>query len=114
MEMVLRRHAILSTLGLSLIGNLLSAGLKMAYGSSFGSLAFLADGIHSLFDSTSTVVGMASIIMSTRPPDDEHPYGHQKFETLSAIALGLLLLLAAYEVGTMAFQRFFNPQNQPG
>lgn len=113
MEMVLRRHSILSTLAISLVGNLLNALLKIAYGTAFGSLAFLADGIHSLFDSTSTVIGMASIIMSTKPPDDEHPYGHQKFETLSAIALGLLLLLAAYEVGTMAFHRFFNPARQP-
>ena len=100
-----RLKAILQTLAICLSASVFACVIKIIYGKATGSLAFIADGIHSLFDSAATAAGMVSVIFASKPPDAEHPYGHYKFETVSAIALGVLLFLAAYEVGTMAYER---------
>ncbi len=101
-----RAKAISQVLWLCLGASLLTAALKLIYGHYTGSLAFFADGVHSLFDSVSTVLGIYSILVSSHPPDERHPYGHKKFETLSALALAVLLLLAGWEVLTAAYGRF--------
>jgi cation diffusion facilitator family transporter len=88
----------------------LAAGIKIYYGHSSASLAFVADGIHSLFDAAATLIGIVSITLSAKPPDEGHPYGHQKFESVSTIALGLMLLSASYEVGSMAIERLGHPE----
>lgn len=100
-----RAKAVIRTLFLSLGATLFAAALKIFYGRSTHSLAFVADGVHSFFDAAATLIGILSISMSSKPPDEGHPYGHQKFESVSTIALGLLLLSAAYEVGKMALAR---------
>ena len=43
--------------------------------------------------------------MAAQPPDDEHPYGHRRFETLAALMIGALLLVAAWEIITGAIDR---------
>ena len=61
-----------------------------------------ADGIHSVFDSAGNVVGLVGIALASRPADEGHPYGHAKFETYASLVIGVLLLLAAFEVGSRA------------
>ena len=61
-----------------------------------------ADGIHSVFDSAGNVVGLVGIALAARPADEGHPYGHAKFETYASLVIGVLLLLAAFEVGSSA------------
>ena len=61
-----------------------------------------ADGIHSVFDSAGNVVGLVGISLAARPADAGHPYGHAKFETYASLVIGVLLLLAAFEVGSSA------------
>jgi len=100
-----RAKAVIRVLVISLSATLVAAGLKIYYGRASHSLAFVADGIHSLFDAAATLIGILSITLSSKPPDEGHPYGHQKLESVSTIALGLMLLSAAYEVGTMAIER---------
>jgi cation diffusion facilitator family transporter len=104
-----RATAIIKTLLVCLAGGVFSSLLKIYYGRKSGSLAFFADGIHSLFDAAATLVGIISIGISSKPPDEDHPYGHRKFETVSALSLGFLQLLAAYEVGNMAYERLSAP-----
>jgi len=50
-----------------------------------------ADGFHSLFDGVSNVVGLIGLWLASAPPCDEHPYGHKKYETLAAAAIGGML-----------------------
>lgn len=108
-----RAKAIVKTLGLCLFCGLAMAAAKIAYGRSANSLAFVADGVHVLFDAGATIMGMITILWSSKPPDEDHPYGHHKFETVCAIILGILLLFAAYEVGSIAYTRLFNPDRFP-
>jgi len=85
--------------------NLLVAAIKLTLGFLTGSLAILADAFHSLIDSSSNVVGLLGVWIAGRPADDNHPYGHQRFETIAALGIGVMLALAAYEIGTGVFQR---------
>lgn len=87
--------------------------IKMVYGHFYDSLAFFADGIHSMLDSASTVLGIISVLAAAKPPDKEHPYGHKKFEMVSAMALAFLLLLAGFEVAEAAWARVSQPGRLP-
>jgi cation diffusion facilitator family transporter len=74
-----------------------SAG-KIAVGLLSGSLAMVADGYHSLVDGSNNVIGLIVAAYAFRPPDRGHPYGHRKFETAAAAAIGVALLALAYHV----------------
>ncbi len=78
--------------------NLGVAAAKLAYGAVSGSVAIRADGIHSLFDSGSNVVGLVAIWVAARPPDADHPYGHRKFESLAALLIGVSVVIGLLEV----------------
>lgn len=88
------RHVLLITLLL----NLSVAAAKIILGLATGALAITADGFHSLTDSAGNVTGLFASIIAGRPADDNHPYGHRRFETLAALLIGAMLLLTAWEV----------------
>ncbi|OUO90335.1 cation diffusion facilitator family transporter [Gordonibacter sp. An230] len=97
-----RMRSIRQVLWIILLLNLAVAAAKWAWGAASGSASMQADGIHSLFDSAGNVVGLVGISLAARPADEGHPYGHAKFETYASLAIGVLLLLAAFEVGSSA------------
>jgi cation diffusion facilitator family transporter len=79
--------------------NIAVALAKLLYGMVTHSAAMQADGIHSLFDGTSNVVGLVGMWFAARPADEGHPYGHGKFETFTAAAIAAMLVIAGYTVG---------------
>ncbi len=85
--------------------NLLVAVAKIGVGLATGSISMVADGFHSTMDASSNVMGLVSLVIAARPPDADHPYGHQKFETFATLGIGLLLLLAGWNVLTAALTR---------
>lgn len=85
-----------------LLLNIAVAAAKFFYGLASGSASMQADGIHSVFDSFGNVIGLVGISLAARPADAGHPYGHSKFETYGSLAIGVLLLVAAFEVGSSA------------
>lgn len=85
-----------------LLLNLVVALAKFVYGTISHSAAMQADGIHSIFDSAGNVVGLIGISLAMRPADQGHPYGHFKFETFASLMIGLMLIFAAYQVGSSA------------
>ncbi len=88
-----------------LIANITITVLKIGLGIFTGALAVVADGFHSLVDSSSNLVGLAAIRLASRPPDDKHPYGYRRYETIGAMAIGGLLLVAAWEILKGIIQR---------
>ena len=64
--------------------NVAVALAKLSYGLFSRSVAMQADGIHSLFDGASNIVGLIGMWFAARPADASHPYGHAKFETFTA------------------------------
>lgn len=79
--------------------NLVVSVAKIVIGTMSGTASVRADGIHSIFDSAGNLAGIIGISMAARPADANHPYGHAKFETIASLVIGLMLLVAAWEVG---------------
>jgi cation diffusion facilitator family transporter len=78
--------------------NLVVAAAKILYGMVSGSVAIRADGIHSLFDCGSNIVGLIAIWIASHPPDAQHPYGHRKFESMAALLIGVAVISGFLEV----------------
>lgn len=91
-----------------LAANIAVTLLKIGLGLATGALSVVADGFHSMVDSSSNLVGLAAIRLADRPADEEHPYGYQRYETLGALAIGGLMLAAAWEIGRAILERLLS------
>jgi len=85
--------------------NIATALLKGSYGLITGSLAMSADGLHSLFDSISNIIGLIGIGLASRPPDKEHPYGHSKYESFASLAISVVLFAGCFQLITASLGR---------
>lgn len=81
-----------------LIANLGVVGAKLVIGLGTGSLAVLGDVVHSSVDAMNNVLGLAVMTVASRAPDEDHPYGHRKFETLGALAIVVFLSVSGFEI----------------
>lgn len=93
--------------------NLAVAAAKIWYGTVTSTVSVRADGIASLFDSVSNLVGIAGLTLAERPADLDHPYGHQKFETYASAGIGFMLLFAAFNVGSDAVMGLIAGEGTP-
>ena len=85
--------------------NLIVAAAKIALGLATGAVSVLSDGYHSLTDTASNVVGIIGVRIAGAPPDDDHPYGHRKFETMASLGIMVFLILVLREVLSAAWER---------
>lgn len=108
-----RTAAVRRVVWLTLALNLAVAGMKIAYGLFAHSLSIEADGYHSLTDGTNNVIGLVGVWLASRPPDKGHAYGHEKFEILASVLVGLSLLAMAYGVVSGALRRWFGHGTLP-
>lgn len=92
------RRAVGRILWTVLLLNLAVAAAKLVAGRWLGVISMQADGFHSLTDGAANGVALVGLAVASRPPDENHPYGHQRFETLAALAIGALLALSAWEI----------------
>ncbi len=93
-----RIREIKKVLAITFFLNLVVSGIKVVLGYITNSVAILSDGIHSLYDGISNVIGYIGVSLSSSPPDERHPYGHRKYETIFTIGLSLLLLITCLEI----------------
>ncbi|HEU4393035.1 MAG TPA: cation diffusion facilitator family transporter [Solirubrobacterales bacterium] len=80
---------------LSIASNALLIALKLAAGAITGSIAILTEAVHSLIDLVASVVAFVSVRKADEPADADHPYGHEKVESLAATIEGMLILVGA-------------------
>jgi len=88
-----------------LVANLAVLAVKVFVSLVSGSLAVLGDALHSSVDSTYNVLGLIVVRVAARAPDEDHPYGHGKFETLGALAVVAFLSITCFELTRSAVQR---------
>lgn len=100
-----RTRRVRFVLGAVLGLNLIVAFAKIGFGLLSGSLAMTADGFHSLMDGLGNVVGLVGIAVSARPPDPNHAYGHDRYETLTSLGIAGLMLLALFGLAQGAWSR---------
>jgi cation diffusion facilitator family transporter len=93
----------------TLLLNVSVAAAKIVYGYEIDSISMVSDGFHSFFDGTSNIIGLIGIWIAEQPPDENHHYGHRKFETLSTIAIAVLIFVAGAEILRETYSRIINP-----
>lgn len=101
------------TIKVTLIGSvvdLLLGVFKIQFGFLSQSQALIADGIHSLSDLATDAIVLYAAKHSHTEADEEHPYGHGRFETVATVGLGIALLVVAIGISIDATLRLFNPE----
>lgn len=94
---------------LTLCLNLAVVAGKLVAGILAGSLSVISDAIHSSVDSLNNIVGLVVTKYASAEPDENHPYGHAKFETLAAFVIAGFLFVTCYQLGLSALGRIFDP-----
>ena len=87
---------------------LLFAG-KLTVGLLSGSVSVMADAINNLTDAASSIVTLLGFKLAEKPADSEHPYGHARYEYLSALCVAALILFIGFELAKTAIGKIFNP-----
>jgi len=101
----------LKTLKISTIAITSVVLVEVILGAAVGSLAILSDGVHALLDAFAMFVLLIATRASLRPPDEEHMYGHEKFESVGGLMGGMILLGTALFLMVEAVQKLV--ANQP-
>lgn len=83
----------------TIIGNIILTVIKVFVGFFANSTAMIADGIHSLSDVITTIGVIIGLKMSHKEADKEHPYGHERIESLTALFLSIMLFIVAVGIG---------------
>ena len=81
---------------LSIASNTTLIILKVGAGLLSGSVSIVSEAIHSGMDLVASIIAFLSVRISSKPADEEHPYGHGKIENISGLAEGLLIFVAAF------------------
>lgn len=89
--------------------NLILAAGKLLIGIVSGSVSITADAMNNLSDATSSVVTFIGFKLAERPADEEHPYGHARYEYLSALAVSAIILIIGFELGKSSVEKIFSP-----
>ena len=97
----------------SIVGNIFFAVVKFIAGVLGNSYALIADAIESTVDVFSSVLVWGGLKYSTRPPDENHPYGHGRFETLSTFAVIGFLVVSATVIAYESIQNIKTPHEGP-
>jgi cation diffusion facilitator family transporter len=85
-------------LGGILVANIVVVIVKFVVGVNTNSLAVFGDALQSSVDSVNNLFAIVVVRVAAKAPDEEHPYGHAKFETLGALLIALLLALSIFEL----------------
>jgi cation diffusion facilitator family transporter len=99
------RRGVQRVLLIALAVNVSMTLLKLVIGLLSGSLAVLADAMHSATDGLSSLLGLITNGLSDPKPDRDHPYGHDKYEGLGAVAIAGFILFTAFEILKTSVER---------
>jgi cation diffusion facilitator family transporter len=99
--------------GVGMAVNIVLAIVKIVTGVLGNSYALIADGIESTTDIISSLVVWTGLKISTLPPDDDHPYGHGKAESISAMVVALALFAAGALIAVQSVRELHVPHHTP-
>ncbi|MBQ2893546.1 MAG: cation transporter [Oscillospiraceae bacterium] len=92
-----------------IIANLLLFAGKLAAGLLSGSVSITADAMNNLSDASSSIVTFAGFKLAEKPADEDHPYGHARFEYLSGLAVAALIIVIGFELAKTSVEKILNP-----
>ena len=89
--------------------NLVLVVIKLVAGFIAGSVSILADAMNSLGDSASAILTIGGFYIANKPPDREHPYGHQRAEYISGLLTAIIILIVGFQFLTTSIQKVIHP-----
>ena len=92
-----------------IICNAVLFSLKITAGTLFGSVSITADAVNNLSDASSSVISLAGFKLSEKPADEDHPYGHGRYEYLSGLIVAVLVMVIGVELFKSSLEKVINP-----
>ena len=89
--------------------NLLLFAGKLVIGILAGSVSITADALNNLSDATSSIVTLLGFKLAEKPADEDHPYGHARFEYLSGLAVAALIIVIGFELAKSSVEKILSP-----
>ena len=93
-----------------ILANVVLSVCKIVVGIVSGFISILADGLNNLSDCGSSAVAYVSFKMSSKPADKEHPYGHERIEYISSMAVAFVILIIAFELAKESIMNIISPK----
>ncbi len=106
------KHIAMSVSTNSIIFNSILSGFKLFAGIISNSSAMVSDAVHSASDVFSTIIVMIGVNISSKEADDEHQYGHERFECVAGIILSCILFATGVGIGIIGIKRIFGVTNE--
>lgn len=102
------KYALLSGI-VGIISNVFLFVTKIVVGMIFQSIAVTADAVNNLTDAGSSVITLVGFKLSSKPADEEHPYGHARIEYVTGFIVSVVIILLGIELIKTSFQKILNP-----
>lgn len=93
-----------------IVCNLLLFAMKIVVGTISGSVSITADAMNNLSDATSSIVTLVGFKLAEKPADEDHPFGHARFEYLSGLAVAALIIVIGVELAKTSVKKIISPQ----
>ncbi len=95
---------------LGILANLILFAGKITVGTLSGSVSITADAMNNLSDASSAIVTFVGFKLAERPADENHPYGHARFEYLSGLAVAFMIVMIGFELARTSFMKILHPE----
>ena len=105
---VRQKYGLLSG-AIGLIFNLILFAIKLSIGSIIGSVAVISDAFNNFSDMGSTLISVIGLKLSNKKPDRDHPFGHGRFEYISAMIVSFIIMLIGFELFKSSFEKILSP-----
>ena len=92
-----------------IICNALLFALKITVGTLSASVSITADAMNNLSDATSAIVTLIGFKLAEKPADEDHPYGHARYEYLSGLAVAAMIVVIGFELARTSVEKIWNP-----
>lgn len=93
-----------------ILSNVLLCVSKILIGIFFQSVAIMADGINNLSDAGSSIITLIGFKLSSKPADEDHPFGHERIEYVTGLIVSFLILLLGIELIRSSVEKILNPE----
>ncbi len=94
-----------------IVSNLLLFAGKLAVGMLAGSLSITADAMNNLTDASSSIVTLIGFRLAEKPADEDHPYGHARYEYLSGLAVAAIIIVIGFELAKGSVEKIIAPSD---
>lgn len=91
--------------------NVILSAIKIIIGLIINSISVMADGFNNLSDAASSVISLIGIKLAGRPADKEHPFGHGRFEYISAFVVAIFIIQVGFELFKSSFEKVLSPDD---